>query len=69
LKACPVGAFSEAAYDVPACVGFLKSASGADCMARGCQARLACPVGADDAYGPEQANFFMRAFLRGQGHG
>ena len=32
LKACPVGAFSSAGYDVAACVAHVKSASGADCM-------------------------------------
>lgn len=66
LKACPVGAFSPGAYDVAACVGHIKSAAGADCMRFGCRARRACPVGAEYAYGREQANFLMRAFLRGQ---
>jgi hypothetical protein len=66
LNACPVGAFSGAGYDVAACVGHLKSAAGADCMGFGCRARRACPVGADHAHGPEQANFTMRAFLRAQ---
>jgi len=69
LKACPVGAFSEAGYDVAACAGHLRSAAGGDCMDFGCRARRACPVGADHAYGPEQASFLMRAFLRGQGVG
>src|ERR1700722_8050121 len=45
LKTCPVGAFSDAGYDVAACAGYLKSTAGADCMERGCQARRACPVG------------------------
>ncbi len=66
LSACPVGAFSAAGYDVAACVGHLRSAAGADCMGFGCRARRACPVGAEHAYGAEQANFTMRAFLRGQ---
>jgi len=66
LKTCPVGAFSEAGYDVAVCVGHLKSTAGGDCMAEGCRARRACPVGAEHAYGPEQASFLMRAFLRGQ---
>ena len=66
LKACPVAAFSDAGYDVGACAGYLKSAAGADCMGTGCRARRACPVGAEYAYGPEQAKFFMAAFLRGQ---
>jgi hypothetical protein len=67
LKTCPVGAFSERGSDVAACTGYLRTPVGADCMAAGCRARRACPVGADHAYGPEQAHFFMRAFLRGQG--
>jgi ferredoxin len=64
LRGCPVGAFSAAGYDVAACIGHLKSATGADCMDGGCRARRACPVGAEHAYGREQANFTMRAFLR-----
>jgi len=66
LKSCPVGAFSDAGYDVAACASHLRSAAGGDCMAFGCRARRACPVGAEHAYGPEQASFLMRAFLRGQ---
>jgi hypothetical protein len=69
LKTCTVGAFSEAGYDVGACAGHLRSMAGGDCMAFGCRARRACPVGAEHAYGPEQANFLMRAFLRGQDAG
>jgi hypothetical protein len=69
LKSCPVGAFSNTGYDVAACAGHLRSAAGEDCMDFGCRARRACPVGADHAYDPVQANFLMRAFLRGQGGG
>ena len=69
LKTCPVGAFSEAGYDVAACAGHLRSTAGGDCMAFGCRARRACPVGAEHAYGPEQASFLMRAFLHGQAGG
>jgi hypothetical protein len=69
LKACPVGAFSDAGYHVAACIGHLKSAAGADCMGFGCRARRACPVGAAHAHGSEQASFTMRAFLRAQGAG
>jgi hypothetical protein len=69
LKACPVGAFSNTGYDVATCACHLRSAAGEDCMDFGCRARRACPVGADHAYGPEQANFLMRAFLCGQGVG
>jgi hypothetical protein len=69
LKACPVGAFSNIGYDVAACAGHLRGATGADCVGFGCRARRGCPVGADHAYGPAQANFLMRAFLCGQGGG
>jgi hypothetical protein len=69
LKTCPVGAFSDAGYNVAACVGHLKGAAGADCMEAGCRARRACPVGAEHAYGPEQASFTMRAFLRARDAG
>ena len=64
LKACPVGAFTTGGYDVAACAAHLKSAAGAECMDRGCLARRACPIGAEHAYGAEQAGFTMRAFLR-----
>jgi hypothetical protein len=67
LSACPVGAFSSLGYDVAACASHLNSEAGRDCMAAGCLARRACPIGVDHAYGPEQASFIMRAFLRGQG--
>ena len=69
LKTCPVGAFSGAGYDVAACAGHLRRPAGGDCMAFGCRARRACPVGAEHAYGPEQASFLMRAFLRGRDAG
>ncbi len=67
LKTCPVEAFSDAGYDVVACAGHLRTAAGADCMGCGCRARRACPVGAEHAYGADQAKFIMAAFLRGQG--
>jgi ferredoxin len=64
LSACPVGAFSAAGYDVPACVRHLARAPEPDCMGAGCRARHACPVGRDYRYVPEQARFHMEAFLR-----
>ncbi len=67
LSACPARAFSIRGYDVAACVQHLKTAAGADCMAGGCLARRACPIGAERAHGPEQARFTMRAFLMAQG--
>lgn len=64
LTACPVSAFDGTRYDVPACVDHLAGPAGADCMARGCLARHACPVGQGFAYAPAQAQFHMRAFLK-----
>ena len=58
---CPVDALS-ASYDVPACKAHLASPLGADCMAGGCLARRACPVGADRRI-PAQAAFHMKAFI------
>lgn len=64
LSACPVGAFSAAGYDVPACAGHLELPAGADCMSLGCRARRACPVGAAYRYDPAQAEFHMLPFRR-----
>jgi len=64
LTTCPVAAFSRAGYDVPACAAHLATPQGADCMAEGCRARRACPVGRDAIYEPAQAAFHMKAFLR-----
>lgn len=64
LTACPVDAFSSDGYDVAKCGAHISSPEGADCMALGCRARRACPVGATLAHGPDQAAFHMRAFRR-----
>lgn len=64
LQACPVGAFTGAAYDVAACARHIASPAGSDCMSRGCRARRACPIGRGYTYRPEQAEFHMTAFLR-----
>jgi len=58
--ACPVGAFDDG-YDVPACKSYLNAPAGADCMAKGCAARRACPIGQGNRL-PAQANFHMEAF-------
>ena len=63
LTTCPVAAFGEGGYDVPACTGHLRAPAGTDCMAQGCRARRACPVGRDYIYEPAQAEFHMAAFL------
>jgi hypothetical protein len=65
LAACPVGAFSDAGYDIPACLGWLARPDG-DCRAAGCRARHACPVGRAYAHRPEQASHHMEAFFRTQ---
>jgi len=67
LSTCPVAAFGEAGYDVPACAAHLRTDAGADCMGLGCRARRACPVGRDYIYEPAQAEFHMTAFLRSRG--
>lgn len=63
LTACPVGAFTVSGYDVAACVRHLEAPAGADCMAKGCRARRACPAGQSYTYAPGQARFHMAAFL------
>lgn len=63
LSLCPVGAFSEQGFDVAACRGHLETGAGQEgCMAGGCLARDACPVGQDFRYSPEQIRFHMMAF-------
>lgn len=66
LTACPVGAFTSAGYDVPACVTHIAALAGAECMGVGCLARRACPVGAEHRHVPAQAEFHQRAFLGAQ---
>jgi len=64
LSACPVNAFTNPGYNVPACVGHIAAPAGADCLALGCRARRACPIGPEFLYAPAQAEQHMRAFLR-----
>jgi hypothetical protein len=66
LTTCPVDAFRHGNYDVAACAGHLRTEEGSDCMAEGCRARRACPVGEDYVYDPDQAQFHMDAFLKNQ---
>ena len=58
--ACPVDAFADG-YDVAACKRHINSPAGADCIAQGCRARRACPVGAG-LRPAAQARFHMEAF-------
>ncbi|MBL8701648.1 MAG: hypothetical protein JNK67_24925 [Alphaproteobacteria bacterium] len=63
LEACPVGAFDDQGYDATRCVNHVRSMVGTACRDDGCQARRACPVGADYRYEPAQARFHMHAFI------
>ena len=71
LKTCPAGAIDdrEGGLDVVACAEHLLTPAGDTCLAAGCLARCACPVGADSRYGEPQARFHMAAFLRAHGPG
>lgn len=62
LTTCPVAAVHEHAFDVPACRSHLRTPQGqGGCMARGCLARAACPVGAEYRYEDTQLRFHMAA--------
>ena len=66
LTTCPVSAFGPDGYNVADCAEHIATPEGGDCMALGCRARRACPVGRDYVYDPPQAAFHMEAFLRGR---
>jgi hypothetical protein len=63
LTTCPVDAFTEAGYDAASCATHVRSDDEPRCLEHGCAARLACPVGVDARYGPDQMRFHMRAFV------
>lgn len=62
LTTCPVDAFDGESYAVASCRDHVATPQGSDCMAQGCRARRACPVGTNHRYSPAHANFHMRAF-------
>lgn len=65
LTSCPVDAVAVTAFDVPACRLHVHSPTGqGGCMANGCTARNACPVGAKYRYPAEQLRFHMAALGR-----
>jgi Fe-S-cluster-containing hydrogenase component 2 len=64
---CPVNAIRRDAYDVPCCIDHVRSEAGGDCLAYGCRARRACPIGAGYRHEPEQAAFHMRKFIAASG--
>ena len=61
LTACPVGALTPAAYDVPACQSHLAT-PGNDCLAAGCRARRACPQSKSYGRVAEQSAYHMSMF-------
>jgi len=60
LSVCPVSAFDGRNYNVSSCAAHLQGSN--TCMAGGCKARLACPVGTAYRYEPAQMRFHMQAF-------
>jgi hypothetical protein len=62
LSACPVGAFIATGYDVSRCRDYLAEVRLGGCVSTGCLSRLACPVGRDHQYSPDQTAFHMRSF-------
>jgi hypothetical protein len=62
LGACPIGAFTDAGFDYVSCRQFLATPAGDPCLAGGCKARAACPVGTRNRYSLAQVQFHQRAF-------
>lgn len=62
MSACPAGALSQAGYDVPRCLAYLRANPAAPCHA-GCLARHACPFGRAHAQSAQAGSFHMRSFL------
>ena len=62
LTTCPVDAFTPDGYDSDSCADHVRSSDTPDCLADGCAARCACPVGVEFRYGPDQMRFHMEAF-------
>ena len=63
-NACPVGAFSDSGYNVPACINYIKNDPEQKCFNGGCLSRHALNVGADYNYSTEHHQFHMQAFIR-----
>ncbi|MBT7148462.1 MAG: hypothetical protein HN893_16285, partial [Rhodospirillales bacterium] len=62
LNTCPVSAFSPGAYDTKTCANHLATPKGEACLAQGCLARGACPVGQGYANIEAQNRFHMSIF-------
>jgi hypothetical protein len=54
-------------YDHERCREHVRSGDEPVCATKGCAARLACPIGTDARYGPDQMAFHMGAFVGGDG--
>lgn len=63
LTACPVGALTPEGYDVPGCKSHIASDDRAECRAKGCAARRACPVSQSFGRLPEHSAYHMQSFL------
>lgn len=61
-SSCPVQAFTDGAYDVPACKNYLNTAEGSSCMSSGCAARRSCPVSQNYPRDSEQSAYHMTTF-------
>ncbi len=62
-SACPVGAFEQGVYDVPACATEIRSAEQHSCKTQGCAARRVCPVSKSYGRVEAQSEFHMQVFL------
>ncbi|MBT8460070.1 MAG: ferredoxin [Boseongicola sp.] len=62
LTACPVGALTSQAYDLPACHSYLDTFPGRACMETGCAVRKACPQSQKHHRIEAQSAFHMDAF-------
>jgi hypothetical protein len=65
LSTCPVDAFTPGGYDSVGCATHVRSDDEPACGELGCAARLACPIGQEFRYDPDQMRFHMRAFAGG----
>ena len=64
LSTCPVGAFTNDGFAFEACMAHLRSQQDGACLAGGCLARNACPVGTGYRYPAEVQAFHMVKFVR-----
>lgn len=62
LRACPVGAHSEAGFDYGGCLDHVRGADSAGCTRAGCRDRNACPNSSEWRYPVEMQRFLMDAF-------